>query len=355
MELTSLLVCDDARAVQVLSRVLEELEIYVEQCSDFDSALARLANEQFDSIVMDCKQEAAATKFVVQARRTPNHQGALVVALVDSSTKVRELFAKGVNFILYKPVSPERADASLRAARELMRRERRRFPRIPLHAPAFMDYAGTENVPATILDLSEDGIAIQCERRLPPRCKVYFQFTLPGHASKVRLSGQSMWQDSTGRVGIRFAEVPQTSRRALGEWIRKNVGAGEAAAGNAVQRRSAEEAGPVRSSGERRSRSRQSCRLSADVAIAGTDVPQRCYLSDISLGGCYVDTTSPLPVMTEVEIMVRTMKMKLRVSGVVRETHPAFGMGIAFTFTTPAERAEVRKLVEAQVAEQSVG
>ena len=108
------------------------------------------------------------------------------------------------------------------------------------------------------------------------------------------------------------------------------------------------------SAGDRRGRSRHSCRLSADVCVADIGVPQRCYLSDISLGGCYVDTTEPLAVMTEVEIVVRTASMKVRVCGIVREMHPAFGMGISFTLTTPQERAQVQKLVDLQVAEESV-
>ena len=80
-----------------------------------------------------------------------------------------------------------------------------------------------ENVAATLLDLSEDGLAIQSERRLPPRCKVYFQFNLPGDKSSVRLSGDVVWQDSSGRVGIRFVDVPQTSRRTMNEWIKGSL------------------------------------------------------------------------------------------------------------------------------------
>jgi len=364
MALTSLLVCDDTRTLEVLSRVLLDLEVSVEQCSDFDAALSRLTTEPFDAIVLDCKHEASAMELAVNARHSPSNQGTLIVALVDSENKVRELFAKGINFVLYKPVSLERAGASLRAAHELMRRERRRYQRIPLHASAFMDYAGTENVPATILDLSQDGIAIQCERRLPPRCKVYFQFTLPGHPSKVRLSGQAMWQDSTGRVGMRFVDVPQSSRRALGDWLQNHpvthndkYNEGGPGAPNISQTPALPPAGSGSVSqitAERRVRSRHDCRLSADVFVAGGPVPQRCCLSDISLGGCYVDTTEPLPVMTEIEIMVRTLNMKVRVSGVVREMHPAFGMGVSFTLTTQAERAQLQRLVDSQAAEQSV-
>ena len=363
MALTSLLVCDDARAVQVLSRVLVELGIAVENCTDPKSALKRLAAERFDAIVIDFKNESVAIETAVNARHTPDNHDSLIVGLVENQNRAPELFARGINFILYKPISSERASASLQAARELMQRERRRHARVAIHAPASMDYAGAENVPATILDLSEDGIAIQCERKLPPRCKVYFQFTLPQHASKVRLSGQVMWQDSSGRVGIRFAEVPQLSRRSLAEWLRKNTPSQKlsyedlpAGGGNSprLKHQASFAAGSTKPGGERRDRARLSCRLSADVSELGSDALQHCHISDISSNGCYLDTTIPLPVATEVEILIRNQDAKLRVYGVVRETHPACGMGILFIMTSPVERARVQDLVDSLVNQGSL-
>jgi CheY-like chemotaxis protein len=362
MALTSLLVCDDARAVQVLSRVLVELGISVETCVDPQAALDRLAAEQFDTLVIDFKDESAATNLAVNARHTPDNHGTLIVGLLENQNRAPELFAQGVNFVLYKPISSERASASLLAARELMQRERRRHSRVAIHAPASMDYAGAENVPATILDLSEDGIAIQCERKLPPRCKVYFQFSLPQHTSKVRLSGQVMWQDSSGRVGIRFAEVPQMSRRSLGDWLRKNAPSQKltyedlpAVVSDYHRPKDPPYLGSVSTkAGERRNGARLSCRLSADVSQLGSDAPQHCHVSDISSNGCYLDTTIPLPVTTEVEILIRNQDAKVRVYGVVRETHPACGMGILFIITSPVERARVQDLVDSLVNQESV-
>ena len=151
------------------------------------------------------------------------NRGTLIIGLVDGREQVRDIFGQGANFIVYKPVPVERAASSLRAARGLMAREKRIKLRIALHAPASITYADAENVAATLLDLSEDGLAIQSERRLPPRCKVYFQFNLPGDKSSVRFSGDVVWQDSSGRVGIRFVDVPQTSRRTMNEWIKSSM------------------------------------------------------------------------------------------------------------------------------------
>ena len=90
-------------------------------------------------------------------------------------------------------------------------------------ADASIAYAGKEDVPAALVDLSEEGMAFRSDSKLPPYCKVYFQFALPGNSSLIRLSGEVMWQDSSGRVGIRFAHVPQSSRRVLNDWLQANL------------------------------------------------------------------------------------------------------------------------------------
>ena len=71
---------------------------------------------------------------------------------------MRDVFGSGAKFVVYKPVTVERAESSLRAARSLMKREKRGKLRISLHAPASIAYADAENVAATLLDLSEDGL-----------------------------------------------------------------------------------------------------------------------------------------------------------------------------------------------------
>src|ERR1700736_2975313 len=223
MALTSLVVCADLKAVHVLRQILQELNIQAEHCGDVAAATFRLAAQHFDAVVVDCQDQLPAIELIAGVRKAQINRSTLIIALVDGREQVRDIFGQGANFIVYKPVSVERAGSSLRAARGLMAREKRGKLRVSLHAPASITYANAEDVAATLLDLSEDGLAIQAERRLPPRCKVYFQFNLPGEKSTARLSGDVVWQDSSGRVGLRFVDVPQTSRRTLNDWIKVSL------------------------------------------------------------------------------------------------------------------------------------
>ncbi len=361
MALTSLVVCSDRQAVQVLGQIFADLGIEMEPCADLKAGSDRLGQEAFDAIIVDCKNPLAASEWIATARRTPLNQKSLIIGLVDGREQVRDIFGEGANFVIYKPVSAERAASSLRAARSLMRREKRNKLRVSLHAPASITYASAENVVATLLDLSEDGLSIQSEQRLPPRCKVYFQFNLPGDKSVVRLSGDVVWQDASGRVGIRFADVPRTSRRTLNEWIQASLARlveAEKRAPRAKQQPPVESVatrlagmGLSMSSSNRRVQTRHACRLGADVFRIGEGVPNRCTLSDIGNGGCYVETQAPFPPRTGVEIVVRTRDMKVRVRGTVQAVHPGFGMGVQFSLHTAHEREQVKQLIACQAAQ----
>ncbi len=86
----------------------------------------------------------------------------------------------------------------------------------------------------------------------------------------------------------------------------------------------------------------------------GEGVPHRCTLSDISSGGCYVETPAPFASHTAVEIVVRTRDLKLRVRGVIQVVHPGFGMGVQFNLTTADDRDQVSQLIACQSSEDSL-
>lgn len=362
MPFTSLVVCADPQAVQVLTRILEGMDMQVEHCNSLADAADRLAENRFNLLLLDCVEEASACELISAVQQNAARGATLVIAMVDDRNRVREIFEKGASFILYKPISPERASNGLRAARSLMRVERRRNRRIPAGAETAISYAAAENLPAPMLNLSEDGIAFHSEKKLPPACKVYFQFTLPGQVSLVRLSGEVMWQDSRGRVGLRFAHVPQASRRLLDEWIRTNLSRYSASTevipastspaseeqletSEVVEVLSLSSAAPADAANERRLEPRHGCRIGAEVNRLGDKTPQRCSLTDLSPGGCYVETTFPLPAGSQVEIAVRTEDLKVRLRGHVQSYHRGFGMGVRFDLKTGEERDALQKLL----------
>jgi CheY-like chemotaxis protein len=378
MTLSSLLVCADEASVQVLKRVLEELGIHVELCPDAVRAAVRVAQERFDLLILDCETQADVVGLLGESRSSRLNDSTLAVAVVSGQENIREIFSLGVNFVLYKPVSYDRALSSLRAAQSVLHRDKRRKSRAPVHTHATIDYAGVAQERATLVDLAEDGMAVNFGKKLPPTCKVYFQFQLPGQTASVRLSGQVVWQDWNGRAGIQFVDVPKASRKVLQEWMKLNTvetrkPALDSADGVEVEHsiapmddrfasghqnktpqeekqersRHGEAVARLRSEPDnRRGQTRYACRLGAEVYQKGSSVRNYCHLSDLSPGGCYLEMSLAFEAGTPVEIVVRTHEMKLRVSGEVRASHPGYGMGVSFKLNTRDERTGVQQLID---------
>jgi CheY-like chemotaxis protein len=367
MTLSSILVCADEASVQVLRGVLEELDIQVELCPDPVRAGVRLAQKHFDLLILDCKKQSDVIALLNESRSSRATGATLAVVVAAGQESVREMFSLGVNFVVYKPISHERALSSLRAAQAVLIRDKRRKARAAVHTQATVDYAGGEQVRATLVDLAEQGMAVNFGKTLPPTCKVYFQFRLPGQKSTVRLSGQVVWQEWNGRAGVQFVDVPQASRKLLTEWLQANLDDGPkgplasgavgvehsvdemVAVGEQrdVKTHDREAVARLRSEPDnRRGQTRYACRLGAEVFQAGSSVRNYCHLSDLSPGGCYLEMPLVFALGTPVEITVRTHEMKLRVSGQVKAAHPGYGMGISFKLNAKDERLGVLRLID---------
>jgi CheY-like chemotaxis protein len=388
MTLSALLVCADGAAAEVLSRVLQELNIRVESCPDFARASIRSAQQRFDVIIVDGQSSAEVLSLLRETRSSRLNDATLAVAVVPSQESIRELFSLGVNFVLYKPVAYDRALSSLRAARAVMRKEKRKKARAAVHTHAIVDYANVEQERATLVNLAQDGMAVLFGKKLPPTSKVYFQFKLPGQMSSVRLSGQVVWQDWNGRGGVQFVDVPKASRKLLDEFLCGNlpkedgkqeffdvsevtvemeeplgmsVISREQTSSRSGETAVAEEVAPptmvnaLADSNNRRTQERYSCRIGAEVYRTGSSVPNHCCLTDLSSGGCYLEVPLPFPQGSSVEIVVRTYEMKLHLRGTVQASHPGYGMGVAFELKTKEEQANVKKLTDFVAATQPKG
>ncbi|MFY9907321.1 MAG: PilZ domain-containing protein [Terriglobales bacterium] len=365
MDLRALVVCLDQESADLLTLSLSELGILVERVPSTAEGLELLESHHFNAVVLDYRPDQSSEEFLTRLRLSPKNRSTLLIAIVDSGFNARPVFGLGANFVLYRPLSSERTRISLRAARGLMRRERRRASRTPVNSKANVAYPGAPELSALLTDLSEGGTSIHTNSRIPSSCKVYFEFALPSQEQLIRLSGEVAWQDASGRTGIRFLDVPQSSRRLMQNWLQQNnpqatiAGAiaatvTESAANQslATPPRMGNEAKPelkdssaIANASNRRGEHRFACKLGAEVYRLGSKVPNRCILSDISEGGCYVEMPSPFSGQSGVEILVRTADTKLRISGQVMTIHPGFGMGVRFMFRDSVEREEVLRLL----------
>ena len=76
----------------------------------------------------------------------------------------------------------------------------------------------------------------------------------------------------------------------------------------------------------------------AELAMHGDGPCLVARISELSSRGCYVDTVSPFPVGTELQVRIRFGCSTCELPGSVIYTHSGFGMGVRFGETTSEHR-----------------
>ena len=307
MNFKSLLVCSDDLAIRVLRNVLSELDIHVEHCADPLSAAKKLAQHNFEAVIVDCKDECSY-KLLRSIRSERQNRKSLAITIIDARTNLQTAFMQGANFVVYKPISPEKARLGFLAARALMKRERRRSVRLEVNIPAYFRFQNGEGEQASISGLSEGGLSVRFANSAGKKTgPIVCSFALPDTAAVIEATGMIAWQDSRRRAGIQFVTLSHASRVSLKEWL-------------CLQR------------GEQH------------------DPPIRCSLMGLSFAGCFLRTQSPFPAMTRVELQLRVANGSVKAEGRVRVMEPELGMGIEFLNRTSEHRQRLKRLIQKMTA-----
>ena len=289
MSLRALVFCSDEKTLRVLRRVLSELEIQVEHCPQTDSAINKLTRQRFEAIVVDCSEAHAASQVLRSAQSAPCNKRAVTVAIIDAEQAANSAFERGAHFVLHKPLVLEQTKSSFRAVRALMKRERRRNLRLPVQIPVILIAENNSaQFGAITTDIGEGGMAIQAPRY--PKGAMRICFDLPGIETTIECNGEIAWENGEQQAGIRFVNVAPEMHAHLKIWLNQN-----------------------------------------SPEMEKSDPPSPCKLTDLSPGGCYLETSAPFPVRTKVILTLKAADVSVQLDGMVRVMHPDMGMGVEFT------------------------
>ena len=306
MTLQSLLVSKDEQAAAVLTPILTGFGLGV-HCCGYADALGRIADQKFDAVIVDYDDPHSAALVLQNAYHASPRNNTVSVALLSDKSKVRSVFGAGANFVLYKPMSEQQAEATLRAATALMKRERRRSFRVPVQIPLQLQVENGSEMEGILLDLSEDGLDLLAAQPLCPAANIRAYFCLPESDNEMRIRGEVAWANPNGESGVRFIDLAENLRDVLKAWVLRNA-----------PELPPEESEPV----------------------------SECKLSDLSLGACYVETESPFPERSDIVLRLQAEDMEVQAEGLVRVMHPGYGMGIEFASRTAEQREQVGKFLE---------
>lgn len=109
---------------------------------------------------------------------------------------------------------------------------RRRRVRHKIQTPAYASFTAESKGAMLdlheIVDISEDGMAIQCHTPLEEKKQIQLCLDLADCAEHIYTTGQVIWSNASGRAGLRFSDLPPESLSRLREWLFVNVMAGVA-------------------------------------------------------------------------------------------------------------------------------
>jgi hypothetical protein len=251
---------------------------------------------------VDGSNAVEAGNILRAAKAAPVNNRALAIVLVEAPTGLKGGFEMGAHFVLHKPLAVERAKASFRAVRALMKRERRLQLRVAVQIP--VECSGAGRYKAKTIDLSEGGMALQFSGRVAKESLLRFSLELPGMKQMLEISGELAWEGNGAQAGVRFKNATDEQRNMIRQWLSSQLPEPEP-----------------------------------------DDPPVNCRLTDLSLGGCYLTTNSPFPRGTRVILSIKTGNLEIHAGGVVLVAHPEFGMGVEFLQTTTEQRDHVHKMI----------
>lgn len=95
--------------------------------------------------------------------------------------------------------------------------------------------------------------------------------------------------------------------------------------------------------GERRHSPRYSCDIGVQIQPPGSEITLWSRCTDISEGGCYIDSRSPISGGEKLELTLFLDAEALAISAVVRTSFPGIGMGVEFEFASEDQRVQLRR------------
>lgn len=219
MRPNALLVSQDPPSLRVLRAMLDALEIEHQLCSSSGEAVELLVQGHWSALVLDFDLEGAGQVAAI-ARMVSPQRRPVVFAMVSAFTAVGAAFQSRVNFVLYKPLDFEQVARSMRAGQDCMPRNPRHSSRHEMDTLVYLQL-GVAALPAIVIDLSEQGLALQAPEPLPPVQNVPLRFVLPGTSHVVEATGKVIWADDDGRAGMFFSHLSPASRQHLKNWLAK--------------------------------------------------------------------------------------------------------------------------------------
>jgi CheY-like chemotaxis protein len=201
----------------MLRRCLNSVGVTPEEGVHVADVLTRVQKGRFEAVIIDLTTEGASD-VLRRLRVDVRTRNAVLFALADNHSSVREAFQLGSTFVLEKPLSLDRTLRCFRAAYGLIIGERRRYHRHRISVPVTLLRSGKEPVTGYSIDVSSGGILLETSSTFAEDTQVKVQFGLPRISEKMVIASEVIWSQE-GRVGLRFQRYSKNAKELLSNWL----------------------------------------------------------------------------------------------------------------------------------------
>jgi CheY-like chemotaxis protein len=215
-----LVVDDSAEFAGAIQEVLRAVDIESLVLTHSGQAVTYLAREKFDAVFLDVNMP---TPDGIELTRKIRSGGLnvstpiMVITGEDDRALLGRAFEAGANYFLYKPVDRHAILGLIRATRDSIEHERRRFRRVKISCNVSIE-SGSAQMKGTTLDMSIGGMFVQSSDLLPVGAVAQVTVRLPSRppltftARVLRVAGPDC-------MGMQFEKVTPALSKGLQEFL----------------------------------------------------------------------------------------------------------------------------------------
>jgi DNA-binding NarL/FixJ family response regulator len=215
-ELEVLVVSNDHQVVKAVADAIHTLHGRLSCAPSVTTARDYIGWHKVGGIVIDINLPGAL-ELIGRMRDGSSNRFSVVFACVGSPAESHVAIRAGANFVLHRPLLPEKIAHIFAAAADMMVAERRRYFRYPLMVPVELKMKERQ-VESTMSNLSEGGMAIWSLYYHAPGSSIQFAFEIP-FGGLIRGDGEVAWTNADGLAGIKFNELAVEASDHLSAWV----------------------------------------------------------------------------------------------------------------------------------------
>lgn len=214
-DLEAVVISADPAIVEPVTQSLIRAEIRPVIFRETRAAIECLFRKKVDALVIDLHVDGVLP-LLKELPNTPSNSRIPTFAIVNNS--FREAFGLA-HFTFEAPIQQAAFVQALRKAYPVMLRERYHYRRHAVELPVAITRSSGDTLKAVSVNISEGGMALQCDLPLEKHDRLQIEFHLPQKRGAIKCRGEVVWSDAKQLIGLKFLTLKPALQQTLSCWL----------------------------------------------------------------------------------------------------------------------------------------